>query len=170
MVRCHTWHRFGRSGRAIGRSASSLGYDDEGKPVQVSKSIRGGKRDAERLAAQLASRPAPRSGKLTVAELLDEYLEHKGPSWSLSSRRDYAARAERIKTEQIGAKPVSRLSVAEVDRWHLRMHKNGVGEAQIRNLHTLLRAAFSQAVRWELLSTNPVARRSRPGGRRRREV
>ena len=46
-----------------------VGYDDEGKPVQVSKSIRGGKRDAERLAAQLASRPAPRSGKLTVAEL-----------------------------------------------------------------------------------------------------
>lgn len=134
-----------------------VGYDDEGKPVQVSKSIRGGKRDAERLAAQLASRPAPRSGKLTVAELLDEYLEHKGPSWSLSSRRDYASRAERIKADQIAGKPVSRVSVAEVDRWHLRMHKNGVGEAQIRNLHTLLRAAFSQAVRWELLSTNPVA-------------
>ncbi len=134
-----------------------VGYDDEGKPVQVSKSIMGGKRDAERLAAQLASRPAPRSGKLTVAELLDEYLEHKGPSWSLSSRRDYASRAERIKTDQIAGRPVSRVSVAEVDRWHLRMHKNGVGEAQIRNLHTLLRAAFSQTVRWELLPTNPVA-------------
>ena len=134
-----------------------VGYDDEGKPVQVSKAIRGGKRDAERLAAQLSSRPAPRSGKLTVAELLDEYLEHKGPSWSLSSRRDYASRAERIKAEQIGTKPVSRLSVSEVDRWHLRMHKAGVGEAQIRNLHTLLRAAFSQAVRWELVPTNPVA-------------
>ena len=135
-----------------------VGYDDdEGKPVQVSKAIRGGKRDAERLAAQLSSRPAPRSGKLTVAELLDEYLEHKGPSWSLSSRRDYASRAERIKAEQIGAKPVSRLSVAEVDRWHLRMYKAGIGEAQIRNLHTLLRATFSQAVRWELLPTNPVA-------------
>jgi len=50
--------------------------------------LKGGKREAERLAAQLASRPAPCSGKLTVAELLDEYLEHKGPGWSLSSRRD----------------------------------------------------------------------------------
>jgi len=134
-----------------------VGYDDEGKPVQVSKSIKGGKRDAERLAAQLASRPAPRSGKLTVGELLDEYTEHNGPSWSLSSRRDYASRAERIKSDQIGTKPVSRVSVVEVDRWHLRMHKAGVGEAQIRNLRTLLRAAFSQAVRWELLSVNPVA-------------
>ena len=134
-----------------------VGYDDDGKPVQVSKSIRGGKRDAERLAAHLASRPAPRSGRLTVAELLDEYVEHKTPSWSLSSQRDYGSRAERIKADQIGDKPVSRLSVAEVDRWHLRMHKAGVGPSQIRNLHTLLRAAFGQAVRWELLPTNPVA-------------
>ncbi|MCP4083714.1 MAG: hypothetical protein GY745_01450 [Actinomycetia bacterium] len=134
-----------------------VGYDDEGKPVQVSRAIRGGKRDAERLAAQLSSRPAPRSTELTVAELLDEYMGHKGPSWSLSSRRDYASRAEWIKAEEIGAKPVSRLSVAEVDRWHLRMHTAGVGESQIRNLHTLLRAAFSQAVRWELLPANPVA-------------
>lgn len=134
-----------------------VGYDDEGKPVQASKAIKGGKRDAERLAAQLASRPAPRSGKLTVAELLDEHLAHKDPSWSLSSRRDYASRAELIKVDQIGEKPVSGISVADIDRWHLRMHKAGTGEAQIRNLHTLLRAAFGQAVRWELLPTNPVA-------------
>ena len=157
MVRCVTWRRSGRNGRDIGRSAPSSATTTRASPVQVSKLIKDGKRDAERLAAQLASRHAPRSGKLTVAELLDEDLEHKGPSWSLSSRRDYASRAERIKADQIAAKPVSRVSVSDVDRWHLRMHKASVGEAQIRNLHTLLRAAFSQAVRWELLPTNPVA-------------
>lgn len=119
--------------------------------------MRGGKRDAERLAAELAARPAPRSGKLTIAELLDEYLEHKSPSWSVSSRRDYASRAERIKSDSIAEKALSRLSVSEVDRWHLRMHKAGVGEGQIRNLHTLLRAAVGQAVRWELVTSNPVA-------------
>ncbi len=31
------------------------------------------------------------------------------------------------------------------------------GDAQIRNFHTLLRVAFGQAVRWELLPTNLVA-------------
>ena len=46
------------------------------------------------------------------------------------------------------------------------MHKAGTGEAQIRNLHTLLRAAFGQAVRWELISSNPVA--SAPPERRKR--
>ena len=134
-----------------------VGYDDEGKPVQVSRSVKGGKRDAERLAAQLAARPAPRSGKLTVAELLDEYLEHKSPGWSMSSQRDYASRSERIKADLIAEKPLTRVSVTEVDRWHLRLHKAGVGEAQIRNLHTLLRAALGQAVRWELISANPAA-------------
>jgi hypothetical protein len=35
-----------------------VGYDDQGRPVQVSKSVKGGRRDAERLAAQLAG-PRP---------------------------------------------------------------------------------------------------------------
>ncbi len=68
------------------------GYDDAGRPVQVSRSIRGGKRDAERLAAQLSSRPAPRSGNLTVAALLDEYIEQRSPGWSMSTQRDYGSR------------------------------------------------------------------------------
>lgn len=142
------------------------GYDDAGRPVQVSRSIKGGKRDAEHLAAQLSFRPAPRSGELTVGALLDEYLEHKSPGWSLSTQRDYPSRAERIKADQLGERSVARVTVAEVDRWHLRMHKAGTGEAQIRNLHTLLRAAFGQAVRWELISSNPVA--SAPPERRKR--
>lgn len=134
-----------------------VGYDDDGKPVQASRTVKGGKRDAERLAAQLASRPAPNSGKLTVADLLDEYMAHKSQSWSLSSQRDYASRAERIKQDAIAKRLVARVTVVEVDRWHLRMHDAGVGPSQIRNLHTLLRAAFGQAVRWEYLSSNPVA-------------
>lgn len=134
-----------------------VGYDDDGKPVQASRTVRGGKRDAERLAAQLASRPAPNSGKLTVADLLDAYMAHKSQSWSLSSQRDYASRAARIKKDSIAKRLVARVTVVEVDRWHLRMHDAGVGPSQIRNLHTLLRAAFGQAVRWEYLSSNPVA-------------
>jgi len=93
-----------------------VGDDDVGRPVQVSRSIRGGKRDAERLAAQLSSRPAPRSGKLTVGGLLDEYLEHKSPGWSLSTQRDYASPADRIKADQIAERSVARVTVAEVDR------------------------------------------------------
>lgn len=52
---------------------------------------------------------------------------------------------------------IARITVAEVDRWHQRLQRAGVGDAQIRNLHTLLRAAFGQAVRWELLPSNSVA-------------
>ena len=134
-----------------------VGYDDIGRPVQVSKSVKGGRRDAERLAAQLAGRPQARSGSLTVGGLLDDYLDFKGPTWSVNTRRDYDARAERIKADPIGAKMIGRITVAEVDRWHQRLRRDGVGDAQIRNLHTLLRAAFGQTVRWELLQTNPVA-------------
>ena len=133
------------------------GYDDQGRPVQASRTVRGGKRDAERLAAHLSARPAPQSGRLTVGELLHEHLEHSSSAWSPTTRHDYALRAARIAADPIGSKHVSRVTVAEVDRWHLRLRRAGVGEAQIRNLHTLLRAAFGSAVRLELVANNPVA-------------
>ncbi|MDH4144122.1 MAG: hypothetical protein OEY23_03025 [Acidimicrobiia bacterium] len=134
-----------------------VGDDDVGRPVKVSKSVRGGRRVAECLAAQFARRPQARSGSLTVGGLLDAYIGFKGPTWSLTTRRDYDARAERIKADPIRTKMMARITVAEVDRWHQRLERAVVGDAQIRNLHTLLRAAFGQAVRWELPPTNPVA-------------
>src|SRR5205085_7228685 len=51
----------------------------------------------------------------------------------------------------------SDLTVADIERWHTRMRRAGVGEVAIKNRHTVLRAAFTQAVRWGWLSTNPVA-------------
>ena len=94
---------------------------------------------------------------LTVGGPLDDYLDFKGPTWSLTTRRDYQARAERIKADPLGNRMIARITAAEVDRWHQRLRRDCVGDAQIRNLHTLLRAAFGQALRWELLPTNPVA-------------
>ena len=61
------------------------GRDAAGSPVQVSKTVRGTKKDAQRLAAQLTLRPAPSAGRRTVAELLDEYVKHKEPTWSIQT-------------------------------------------------------------------------------------
>jgi hypothetical protein len=44
-------------------------------PVQLSKTVRGTKKDAQRLAAQLTLRPSPTAGRRTVAELLDDYVK-----------------------------------------------------------------------------------------------
>jgi integrase len=53
--------------------------------------------------------------------------------------------------------PLARLSVSDVERWHARLRRAGVNDPAIRNQHTALRAALSQAVRWGWASSNAAS-------------
>jgi integrase len=129
-----------------------IGADSEGRPTQVSRSVRGTKRDAQRVAAELTLKPSRAAGR-TVAAVLDRWLGQRG-GVAPASRRDQASRAEPIKTDPIGRMALARVTVADVDRRPARLRKAGVGQAAIRNRHTVLRAALSQAVRWGWVTTN----------------
>lgn len=133
-----------------------VGRDDKGKPIQRSKTVRGGKRDAERVAAQLESKPS-RAGRRPVADAIDAWAEMKTPTWSPYSRRDQMGRVKRIKADRIATIPIARLDVQDVDRWIARMRADGVGESAIRNRLQVLRSALRQAVRWGWIPDNPAA-------------
>lgn len=134
-----------------------VGRDDSGKPVQISRTVRGGKKDAERVAAELELKPARQAGRKTVAELLDAWQDLRGDTWAPYTRRDVASRAERIKDDRIAKLPVARLQVSDVDEWLARLRRAGVGEGSIRNQLQTLRSALAQAVRWGWLSHNAAA-------------
>lgn len=133
------------------------GRDATGKKVQVSRTLRGTKRDAQRLAAQLTLRPTPVAGRRTVEELIDAYVTHRSPTWSIQTRSSYASRVRILKADPIASIAVVRLSVSDIDAWHLRMRRAGTGEPTIRNNHSFLRSVFQQAVRWEWITHNPFA-------------
>jgi hypothetical protein len=57
-----------------------VGRDERGKPIQRSKTVRGGKRDAERVAAELSVKPA-RSGRRTAKEAIEAWVELRSGSW-----------------------------------------------------------------------------------------
>ncbi|MGH9009672.1 MAG: hypothetical protein ACRDYF_07470, partial [Acidimicrobiia bacterium] len=133
------------------------GRDELGRPTQVSRTVRGTKRDALRVAAELTVRSITRAASATVAELLAQWVEQNEAAWAASTRRDNPGRAAAILADPLAKMPISRVSVADIERWHARMRRAGVGETAIKNRHTVLRAAFTQAVRWGWLSANPVA-------------
>jgi integrase len=133
------------------------GRDERGRPTQVSRTVHGGKKEAQRVAAELTARPAARSGGRTVSALLAEWFALKEDTWAASSRRDRQSRIEFIDADPIAKIPVARLSVADVERWIARMRKAGIGDGAIRNRHQTLRAALSQAVRWGWITVNPAA-------------
>lgn len=108
------------------------------------------------MAAELTLKPSNAAGR-TVGDLLAAWLEVNADTWAPSTRRDQTSRAERIRTDPIGLLSLARLAPADIDRWHSRLRRAGIGEAAVRNRHVVLRAALAQAVRWSWLSTNPAS-------------
>jgi integrase len=131
------------------------GRDATGRPTQTSRTVHGGKRDARRVAnelEQIGARSAP-AGR-TVTDVLDAWVDHNLGTWAPSSVRDQQSRVRSIERDPIGDVPLARLSVADVERWHARLRRNGLGDSSIRNQHAVLRAALALAVRWGWITSN----------------
>ena len=130
------------------------GRDAAGKPTQVSQTFHGTKREVQRFAARLESGPRSTAAGRTVADVLNEWRDTNREVWAESTKRDYAGRAQAIADDPIGRISVARLGVGDVERWHARMRRAGVGPVAIRSRHTALRAALAQAERWGWAITN----------------
>ena len=129
------------------------GSDAQGRPTQLSRTVHGGRRDVQRLAAELSvgrgrAAPADRS----VSDVLDAWVGQNLDTWAPSSARDQQSRVEALKKVQISRLRLARLSVRDIERWHLRLRKAGMADAGAKDLHGMLRAALSQDVRWEWTS------------------
>ncbi len=74
--------------------------------------MRGTKRTAQKLAAELTVAPPPPSEGYTVADALDAWLEINAPTWAASTVRDQSSRASLVKADEIARIVVDRLSVA----------------------------------------------------------
>ena len=61
----------------------------------------------------------------------------------------------------LGAVPLRKLGVADLERWYAGLRDKGLSPASIRKAHTIVRAALAQAVRWGWAPTN-VAALARP--------
>jgi integrase len=150
---------------------SFAGRDEKGRPVQISKTVRGSKKDAQRLAAEMTRRaPTAAVARVTVAEMLDLWVENARDSWAPSTGENQLSRIRLVKADRIAKLTLGKLSAVDVDQWHSRLARRGLGEAGIRNQHLVLRAAMTLAVRWGWMQTNVVAvarlgkRKSQPRG------
>ncbi len=132
------------------------GYGPDGQPTQASRTVRGGKRDANRVAAELTVRPSNTGGR-TVRDLVEQWFETNEPRWAEATRRDNRSRMKLLFDDPISRVGVARLSPQEIDKWITRLRKSGLSHAAIRNRHQVVRAALSQAVRWGWVVSNAAS-------------
>ena len=137
----------------------------------MSRTVRGTKKDAQRLAAEMTVRaPTASVARVSVFEMLDLWAENTKATWAPSTEVNQLSRIRLVKTDRISSISLTRLTAVDVDQWHARLERKGLGEAGIRNRHLVLRAAMTLAVRLGWVPTNVVAtarlgrRKSQPRG------
>ena len=130
-----------------------------GKDRYTSRTVRGGRRDAEKLLAQLVAkldREGPTT-RHTLNELLTshiDHLEHRGrEARTIEGYRSIAAQVEK---DRIGEMRVADIGVKAIDDFYLRLKSRGLGPASVQRYHALMRAAFRQAMAWDWVARSPV--------------
>ena len=143
-----------------------VGRDPEtGKPRQVSRTFRGGKRQARRALDELVADVAAGRAKTTTArsfgQLLDEwmsrYVERHRAKATIET---YRVHVEAYIRSRLGTVPLGKLDAYKLDRYFQELEATGLSPATVKLDHAIISGALSQGVDWGWIPANP-ARRAR---------
>lgn len=129
-----------------------------GKPRQVSRAFRGGKRAANTALAQLVV--DQQAGELggsngTVGQLLDEWLRTGTPEITNVTRATYVRTVDLLKPA-LGSVKLAKLGPHDIESAYQAMGEGGTTPFVLRQCHVSLRAALTKAVRWGWIRSNPA--------------
>ena len=137
-----------------------------GRPRQLSRTVHGTKRDAQRaLAAEIALVSA---GKVTattqtVGELLSSWYEKAAGDLSPSTSAKYRRLIDKRLLPAFGRIRVRDLTPQHLDAFYAKLvRREGLAPASVRQVHAVIRRALAQAVRWGWLTSNPASNASPP--------
>ncbi len=145
-----------------------------GRYRYVSRTVEGGKRAAQRAAAELAiavERGQVRPGRESMAELLEKWMAHlevQGRAPATLVRYRSAIRANILPA--LGHVEVVKLTAADLDAFYSSLLSRGLKPLSVRKCHAILSTALRQAVRWGWLERSPIDRTSPPSSRSREIV
>lgn len=138
----------------------SAGFDDAGKRVRITRTVRGTERDAERALTKLLREvdqgTAPTTGKTTVTRYLTEtWLPHAATRVRPTTLARYEQLVRVHVLPRIGRVKVSSLRPSHIQGVLDAMMAAGAAPASVLQCHRVLSAALRQAVRWQVLAVNP---------------
>lgn len=148
-----------------------------GKRRQVSRNVRGTKKQAEEVLARMLveAGAGAHSGtsNATVSELVEAWFELARPDLSPSTIQTTRWFIDLYVRDRIGTVPLRRLSVAKLDRYYAELRKGGGANGKalsprtVRRVHNIVRRALEQGLRWGWIGANPAAHASPPKLQRR---
>ena len=148
-----------------------LGVDPvTGRKRYANKSVRTGKREAQRMLAEMiveAERGTLARTSATVGDLLETWFEFAAPEFSPKTVRETRGYMDRNLLPHLATVPLSKLRASEIDALYRRLQAGGAGvrplaPATIRRIHGILRRALVQGMKWGWIGTNPAAAATPP--------
>jgi integrase len=127
-----------------------------GKPRQISRTFRGGKRAANAALSRLVV--DHQDGKLggsqgTVGQLLDEWLRAGTVDITPVTRATYVRTVDLLKPV-VGHVRLSRLDAHDIEVAYKQMTEGGLSPFVLKQCHTSLRSALSTGLRWGWVPSN----------------
>ena len=94
------------------------------------------------------------TGEMTVAELVDRYMNLKR-GLKQNSLRSYGSAVKRIHADPFGQKPIKTVKLSDAKGWFVFLHDSGIKQNTIGVLHSVVRPAFEMAVDDDIIRKNP---------------
>lgn len=137
-----------------------IGRGADGKRIYQNKTVRGTKKDAERVCNDLLSRrdlgALMKPAKTTLEAHLKDWMERVvKPRVKARTYDDYERIAMREIGPALGGKLVTQISPSDIQGFYLQLGKRGLSARSIRYVHAVLSNALKIAVRWQLIPSNP---------------
>lgn len=110
--------------------------------------------------ARSGTAPPAAGSDATVDELLDRWLDNHDVE--ASTKADWTDELRRYVRPHIGARAIAGVDAHTIDALYRKLERCGgkdgkaLSGATVRHVHTCLRLAFAQAVRWRWIAVNPV--------------
>ena len=137
-----------------------IGRDGNGKRKYLNRTVKGAKKDAQALLNKLlrdkdlGTLAAP--SRISLDEYLDHWLETAvKPRVREGTHAEYAATLRRNVRPVLGARRLDRIKPVDIQSLYSEMQGRGL-KSSVRYTHAVLRNAFSQAVKWQMLNQNPA--------------
>jgi integrase len=100
---------------------------------------------------------------MTFEQLLAKWLKQiTSEGRSPTTLREYKRLIDKRITPAIGTKPLGKLTTLELDTLYAALTDEGLSPASVHQVHSIVRAACRQGVKWKLLASNPAADASPP--------
>lgn len=149
-----------------------LGRDPvSGRKRWATKTVRGGKREAQRVLTALvaeADKGALVRTQATVGELLERWFEQARQDFSPKTVLETRGLLDRYLLPGLGHVGLHKLKPDALDGWYRSLCTGGghggrpLAPATVRRIHGVLRRALGQGVRWGWIAVNPATATTPP--------